>query len=120
MLCHHPLSAFTLATGNKALRLEFQEKDVHGRLVRWIDLIADYRRSIIVRCSSNLPKDYLSQQSGNSKSESSLIIFSISDGDDIFEKELLALLDFLTSIETKGFDQRTLKWVKKSPKLCCM
>lgn len=47
--CHYLLSAepFALITDHKALRPGFEKKDVHGCLVRGLDLIADYQFNIV-------------------------------------------------------------------------
>lgn len=64
----------------------------------------DYRHD-----STNELAAFLSQLSRNSKDESGLISSTTSPGDDIFEKELLAMFEYLTSMESKDFDQKTLK-----------
>lgn len=53
---------FTLLTDQKALRSAFAKKDVHGRLARWLDFIAEYDFEIEYRNgSSNKAADFLSR-----------------------------------------------------------
>ncbi len=52
---------FKLITDHAALENAFRRKDVHDRLARWLDLIAEYDFEIKYRKGSeNGPADYLS------------------------------------------------------------
>ena len=53
---------FTLITDHQALRYAFQKKDVHGRLARWMDFLAEYQFEVVYRAGhSNGAADYLSR-----------------------------------------------------------
>ncbi len=53
---------FKLSTDHAALQHAFNKKDVSGKLVRWLDLIAEYEFKITYRSgASNSAADYLSQ-----------------------------------------------------------
>lgn len=49
--CHYLLSdkTFTVITDHKALEEVFNRKDIHGRLARWMDFIAENKFSIRYR-----------------------------------------------------------------------
>jgi len=53
---------FTLITDHKALKNTFQKKDVHGRLARWLDFLAEYEYMIQHHPGKeNIPPDFLSR-----------------------------------------------------------
>ena len=61
---------FKLITDHADLENAFRKKDVHGRLARWLDLIAEYDFEIKYRKGSeNGPSDYLSRIHESSESE---------------------------------------------------
>ncbi len=56
---------FQLVTDHKALQYAFKKKDVHGRLERWLDLLAEYEFEVVYRRGSeNGAADYLSRVDG--------------------------------------------------------
>ena len=53
---------FLLSTDHQALRHAFQKNDVHVRLARWLDLLAEYDFRIVCRPGeANRADDYLSR-----------------------------------------------------------
>jgi len=53
---------FTLITDHKALKNTFKKKDVHGRLARWLDFLAEYEYVVQHRPGKdNIPPDFLSR-----------------------------------------------------------
>ena len=53
---------FDLVTDHKALRYGLEKKDVHGKIARWLDFIAEYDfKMIFRRGTENKAADYLSR-----------------------------------------------------------
>ena len=53
---------FILYTAHQALQYAFQKKDIHGSLVRWLELLAEYQFTIKYRPGlENGAADYLSR-----------------------------------------------------------
>lgn len=54
---------FELITDHQALRYAFMKKDVHGRLARWLDFLAEYDFHVVYRPgTANGAADFLSRQ----------------------------------------------------------
>lgn len=105
----------THITDHQALCFAFKEKDIHGRLARWLEFLAEYRFEIVYRSgNSNLPADYLSKQRCNDQ-ESPVI----SVGDDlkeIYKVELVAMFNISKPIETKAVSPKIVNCVKRNIK----
>lgn len=62
---------FTLLTDHQALHFPFEKKDVHGLLVRWLDMIAEFcYKNTYSTVEANLPADYFPRQSIESEKDS--------------------------------------------------
>ena len=96
---------FRLITDHQALQYAFKKKDVHGRLARWLDLLAEYEFEVeYLRGSENGAADYLSRSDatapveGTSKVVGTVVCPEKYSG---LEDELQALAAYLSG---KPFD----------------
>lgn len=93
----------------------FEKTNVHGRLLRGLDLIAEYFfHTIYCNGKAYLPSDCFPKQSMNSIIESKWVLATSKKGNLPYEEELLSMIEDLQSFETgKGYC-KTLYRVKRN------
>lgn len=111
---------FRLITDHQALKYAFQKKDVHGRLARWLDLLAEYNFEVVYRPGrENSAADFLSRQGGLSAvpdspdEEEPALTTSISQNTYIndLEQNLIAMIRFCSELSMEGIDGTLRDWV---------
>ena len=111
---------FTLLTDHQALRSAFKKKDVHHRLARWLDLLAEYHFTIQYRPGkANGPADYLSRQQlmeyvSKEGVEGALDLTVLTNDTVDMEPRLVSLQIFLSTLEITKVDQKDREWVKRN------
>ena len=107
---------FTLGTNHQALRHAFQKNDVHGRLARWPDLLAEYDfRIVYLPGEDNHAADYLYRPArGMAKQEmKDGLVLHVSDNGN-FESLLLDVQKYLTHFEFSTDDGNYDRRVKRA------
>lgn len=115
---HYLLSSetFTIIMDHQAFRSVFK-KGVHGRLVRWLDFLAEYRFENVYRSrTSNIPADFLSRQQLGDQMEFESTLSVTNDLKNTYEEELIDMFSLLKDIETKSFYSKTMRWVRRNIK----
>ena len=102
---------FTVITDHQALRHTFQKKDIHGRLARWLDFLAEYDFKIEYRSGKkNGAADYLSRiDTGVTVSdgydEGDIACFSVDLSDfQGLEPDLISIASYLSGLSIDHLD----------------
>ena len=109
---------FTLATDHQALRHAFQKNEVHGRLARWLEFLAEYDfRTVYCLLKEHLAADYLSRsaQRLSNREMANGIVLHVSDKGD-FEPLLLDVQKYLTRFKFSAEDGNYDRRVKRASK----
>ena len=111
---------FTLITDHQALRYAFKKKDVHGRLARWLDLLAEYRFNIEYRPGKeNGAADFLSRNPLHKRPKEPMeehrskeIVAAVTYLDFDLEPQLLEIIKYLQDLSAQ-VDKRIKREAKK-------
>ena len=109
---------FKLLTDHQALKYAFKKKDVHGRLARWLDFLAEYNFDIEYRPGEeNGPADYLSrsapEEDGRGVEINQITALAVIPENRDYEAELCGIIDFLSSNEIDKTPRELRPWVKR-------
>lgn len=117
---------FTLISDHQSLKDTFKKKDIHGRLARWLDFLAEYEFEIQYRPGKdNIPPDFLSRlESGpapeddaHDEGEVQLFLGSASEADAIgldMEERLVDIFKYLSGFPYKVGDSKARRLVRKA------
>ena len=121
--------SFSLITDHQALRYAFQKKDIHGRLARWLDFLAEYQFEILYRAgSNNKAADFLSRiqvtdAANDHAEEGDLQALAVSnetpmcdDLPDDLESHLIDTARYLLGRKMHESDDRMLSYIKRNAK----
>ncbi len=111
---------FTLITDHQALKHAFQKPDIHHRLARWMDFIAEYNFEILYRAGNlNRTADFLSRlEEGPSDEgvEDTLDVCAIVELDGL-EKKLIDVSNFIQGFNMNDVADENKDWVRRNAKL---
>ena len=70
---------FVVVTDHQALSYAFKKKDIHGRLARWMDFLAEYEFTVQYRpLTENTAADFLSRQTDGARAK---VLSDMDEGD---------------------------------------
>lgn len=102
---HHYLlteEKLILLTNHKSIRSTLAEKNVHRRLVKWLDLISRWSVDIMYHSGqTHLVAHYLSTQYTNSDNVRQCFFAAYKAEEALQKEQLMAILNFLQSLETE-------------------
>lgn len=114
---------FTIVTDHQALGHAFQKKDVHGRLARWLDFLAEYDFKVEYRPGKlNAPADYLSRLNSTASvmegyDEGDMVCMALSVEEfSILEPHLVSIATYLTGFSIDHLDDEDRRNTRRNGK----
>ena len=114
---------FTIITDHQALRYTFQKNDVHGRLARWLDFLAEYDFKVEYRAGKqNASADFLSRidtgatvEEGYDEGELACLVTPLDEFNGL-EDRLVSIAKYLTGFSVDHLSPEERQKVRRNAK----
>ena len=113
---------FTVITDHRALQYAFQKQDIHGRLARWLDFLAEYDYKIQYRPGKvNAAADFLSRLDGPQETRETSDILAVATESetimfDLLEPSCQEVARYLQGQPLHTTDQRERRAIRRNSK----